>query len=84
MARHRRRFRCEEIPERHAFTAEERVLIVEGLRECRPAVRLAWLHRLIDGGEIRPVVGAVFPLAKARQAYEHKPARGKVVLEVAA
>jgi len=28
-------------------------------------------------------VGAVFPIAKARQAYEHKPTRGKVVLEVA-
>jgi NADPH:quinone reductase-like Zn-dependent oxidoreductase len=45
--------------------------------------QLATLTGLIDGGEIRPVVGAVFPLAKARQAYEHKPARGKVVLEVA-
>jgi NADPH:quinone reductase-like Zn-dependent oxidoreductase len=37
---------------------------------------------LIDAGELRPVVGAVFPLAQARQAYEHKPAHGKVVLRV--
>jgi NADPH:quinone reductase-like Zn-dependent oxidoreductase len=36
--------------------------------------------RLIDGGEVRPVVGAEFPLADARLAYRHKPARGKVVL----
>ncbi len=45
--------------------------------------QLAMLASLIDGGELRPVVEAVFPLAKARQAYEHKPLRGKVALEVA-
>jgi NADPH:quinone reductase-like Zn-dependent oxidoreductase len=38
--------------------------------------------RLIDGGEVRPVVGAEFPLADALPAYRHKPARGKVVLLV--
>jgi NADPH:quinone reductase-like Zn-dependent oxidoreductase len=38
--------------------------------------------RLIDGGEVRPVVGAEFPLADALLAYRHKPARGKVVLRV--
>ena len=38
--------------------------------------------RLIDGGEVRPVVGAEFPLADALRAYWHKPARGKVVLRV--
>jgi NADPH:quinone reductase-like Zn-dependent oxidoreductase len=38
--------------------------------------------RLIDGGEVRPVVGAEFPLADALPAYRHKPARGKVVLRV--
>jgi hypothetical protein len=27
-------------------------------------------------------VGAVFPLAEARQAYQHKPVRGKIVLRV--
>jgi NADPH:quinone reductase-like Zn-dependent oxidoreductase len=41
------------------------------------------IARLIDGGHLRPVVDAVFPLAQARQAYEHKPAHGKVVLRVA-
>jgi NADPH:quinone reductase-like Zn-dependent oxidoreductase len=40
---------------------------------------IAWL---IDSGAIRPIVGSVFPLAKARQAYLQKPARGKVVLQV--
>jgi NADPH:quinone reductase-like Zn-dependent oxidoreductase len=38
--------------------------------------------RLIDGGEVRPVVGAEFPLADALLAYRHKPVRGKVVLRV--
>jgi NADPH:quinone reductase-like Zn-dependent oxidoreductase len=40
---------------------------------------IAWL---IDSSAIRPIVGDVFPLAEARQAYEHKPARGKIVLQV--
>jgi NADPH:quinone reductase-like Zn-dependent oxidoreductase len=38
--------------------------------------------RLIDAGEVRPVVGAEFPLADALLAYRHKPARGTVVLGV--
>src|SRR5262245_28213357 len=38
--------------------------------------------RLIDSGEVRPIVGAEFPLADALLAYRHKPARGKVVLRV--
>lgn len=38
--------------------------------------------RLIDAGDVRPVVGAEFPLADALRAYQHKPARGKVVLRV--
>jgi NADPH:quinone reductase-like Zn-dependent oxidoreductase len=37
---------------------------------------------LIDAGELRPVVAAVFPLAQAREAYAYKPLRGKVVLRV--
>jgi NADPH:quinone reductase-like Zn-dependent oxidoreductase len=37
---------------------------------------------LIDDGHVRPVVDAIFPLADARQAYEHKPTRGKTVLRV--
>jgi NADPH:quinone reductase-like Zn-dependent oxidoreductase len=38
--------------------------------------------RLIDGGEVLPVVGAEFPLTDALLAYRHKPARGKIVLRV--
>jgi NADPH:quinone reductase-like Zn-dependent oxidoreductase len=38
--------------------------------------------RLIDEGALQPIVGAVFPLAEGRQAYQHKPVRGKVVLQV--
>jgi NADPH:quinone reductase-like Zn-dependent oxidoreductase len=45
--------------------------------------QLEEVARLIDAGELRPVVGAVFPLAGASQAYEYKPAHGKVVLRVA-
>src|SRR6201993_2376340 len=62
-------------------TTDERIraayFIVEPSR-----TQLAEIARLIDGGAIRPVVGAVFPLAEARQAYQHKPVRGKVVLRV--
>jgi NADPH:quinone reductase-like Zn-dependent oxidoreductase len=43
---------------------------------------LAEIARLIDGGALRTVVGAVFPLAEARQAHEHKPSHGRVVLRV--
>jgi NADPH:quinone reductase-like Zn-dependent oxidoreductase len=45
--------------------------------------QLAEIARLIDAGQLRPVVDAIFPLAQARLAYEHKPAHGKVVLRVA-
>jgi NADPH:quinone reductase-like Zn-dependent oxidoreductase len=45
--------------------------------------QLAEIARLLDAGQLRPVVDAVFPLAQARQAYEHKPAHGKVALDVA-
>jgi NADPH:quinone reductase-like Zn-dependent oxidoreductase len=40
------------------------------------------IARLLDAGQLRPVVDRVFPLAEARQAFEHKPARGKAVLSV--
>ena len=40
------------------------------------------LARLIDSGVLRPVVGKVFRLADARQAYQFKPERGKVVRQV--
>jgi NADPH:quinone reductase-like Zn-dependent oxidoreductase len=42
--------------------------------------QLEEIARLIDTGAIRPIVGSVFPLALARQAYACKPARGKAVL----
>ena len=62
-------------------TTDERVsaayFIVEPSR-----TQLAEIARLIDGGALRPVVGAVFPLAEAQQAYQHKPSHGKVVLRV--
>ena len=62
-------------------TTDERIraafFIVEPSR-----TQLAEIARLIDGGEVRPVVGAEFPLADALLAYRHKPARGKVVLRV--
>src|SRR5215471_17509309 len=62
-------------------TTDERVraayFIVEPSR-----TQLAEIARLIEGGALRPAVGAVFPLAEARQAYQHKPVRGKVVLSV--
>jgi NADPH:quinone reductase-like Zn-dependent oxidoreductase len=62
-------------------TTDERVraafFIVEPSR-----AQLTEIARLIDGGALRPVVGAVFPLAEARQAYQYKPVRGKVVLRV--
>lgn len=43
------------------------------------------LGRLVDSGEVRPVVDAVFPLSQARQAFEHglnSHTRGKIVLRV--
>jgi len=63
-------------------TTDERIraayFIVEPSR-----TQLADIARLVDGGALRPVVGAVFPLAEARQAYQHKPTHGKVVLRMA-
>jgi NADPH:quinone reductase-like Zn-dependent oxidoreductase len=44
--------------------------------------QLQEISRLIETGSLRPVVGAVFPLDEARQAYQHKPNHGKVVLRV--
>jgi len=62
-------------------TSEQRVkdafFIVEPNRE-----QLSRIARMIDAGELRPVVGEAFSLAEARRAYEHKPVRGKVVLVV--
>jgi NADPH:quinone reductase-like Zn-dependent oxidoreductase len=48
-----------------------------------PSVRqLDEVARLIDSGALRPIVGKVFRLAEAREAYRFKPPRGKVVLQV--
>lgn len=62
-------------------TTDERIraayFIVEPSR-----TQLAEVALLIDAGVLRPVVGTVFPLAEARQAYQHKPGHGKVVLRV--
>jgi NADPH:quinone reductase-like Zn-dependent oxidoreductase len=44
--------------------------------------QLSRIARMIDAGELRPVVGAAYPLAEAPRAYAHKPVRGKVVLVV--
>src|SRR5436190_983203 len=38
--------------------------------------------RLIVSGDLRPVVGAEFPLTDALLAYRHKPACGKIALRV--
>jgi NADPH:quinone reductase-like Zn-dependent oxidoreductase len=46
---------------------------------------LAELARRIDEGEMRPIVGEVFPLEQGREAFEAKRrpgAPGKVVLRV--
>ncbi len=47
--------------------------------------QLREIARLLDGGELRPIVAAVFPLAEARQAYasaQRGGLRGKIVLRV--
>jgi NADPH:quinone reductase-like Zn-dependent oxidoreductase len=46
------------------------------------ARQLDEVAQLIDSGAIRPIVGKVFGLADARQAYRFKQERGKVVLQV--
>ena len=46
--------------------------------------QLTTVADMIDARELRPIAGALFPLADARRAYEHKPLRGKVVLTTVA
>src|SRR5215218_262323 len=60
---------------------DERIRAAFFIVEPRRA-ELEEVARLIDGGDVRPVVGAEFPLAEAVLAYRHKPVRGKVVLRV--
>ena len=62
-------------------TTDERIRAAYFIVEPR-RTQLAEIAGLIDGGALGPVVGAVFPLAEARQAYQHKPGHGKVVLRV--
>jgi NADPH:quinone reductase-like Zn-dependent oxidoreductase len=62
-------------------TTDERIRAAYFIVEPR-RTQLAEIARLIDGGTLRPVVGAVFALAEARQAYQHKPVCGKVVLRM--
>ena len=60
--------------------AEGVYFVVEPNRE-----QLAVLTRLVDEGELRPVIDSVFPLEDARAAFERSMARGKrgkVVLHV--
>jgi NADPH:quinone reductase-like Zn-dependent oxidoreductase len=47
--------------------------------ETRQA-ELAEIARLIDAGDVRPVVGGEFPMDEAILAYQTKPVRGKVAL----
>jgi NADPH:quinone reductase-like Zn-dependent oxidoreductase len=47
--------------------------------------QLVELAKLVDGGELRPTIDAVFPLSESRKAFErttgaHRP--GKIVLRV--
>ncbi len=51
--------------------------IVQSNRE-----QLIEIGRLIDGGVIRPIVGAVFSMDEVRRAYAEKPTRGKNVLRI--
>lgn len=62
-------------------TTDQRIRAAYFIVEPSPT-QLAEIARLIDGGAFCPIVGAVFPLAEARQAYQYKPGHGKVVLRV--
>jgi NADPH:quinone reductase-like Zn-dependent oxidoreductase len=46
--------------------------------------QLANVARLIDAGDLRALVGAVYDLAAARSAYETRPANGKNVVAIGA
>jgi NADPH:quinone reductase-like Zn-dependent oxidoreductase len=64
-------------------TADERSRAAFFIVEARRS-QLEEITCLIDSGAIRPIVDSIFPLAEARQAYQHKPAHGKIVLQVVA
>ena len=44
--------------------------------------QLANVARLIDAGDLRPLVGAVYDLADARSAFTRHPASGKNVVVI--
>jgi NADPH:quinone reductase-like Zn-dependent oxidoreductase len=67
-----------EIADQHGVRAV--YFIVEGNR-----AQLEQIATLVDDGKVRPIIAKVFPLARAREAFEfgaasHAP--GKIVLEV--
>ncbi|SRR6266508_2246858 len=71
---------AEEPPAAASEKAEATYFVVEPSRE-----QLIELARLVDEGAVRPVIDSVFPLAKARAAFERvmtRGKRGKVVLQV--
>jgi hypothetical protein len=53
---------------------EQRVLEAFFIVEPNQA-QLENLASLIDGGEMRPILGGVFPLPEAREAYAYSPAQ---------
>ena len=59
--------------------AREAFFIVQASR-----AQLANVARLIDAGDLRPLVGAVYDLADARSAYETRPGNGKNVVVIGA
>jgi NADPH:quinone reductase-like Zn-dependent oxidoreductase len=68
------------VAERHGIRGV--YFIVDGNR-----AQLEQIATLVDGGKLKPIIARVFPLARARDAFEfgatsHAP--GKIVLEVAA
>jgi len=44
--------------------------------------QLGAIARLIDSGELHSVANEIFPLEKAREAYQSKPIRGKFVISI--
>src|SRR5712691_3139188 len=62
---------------------DQNIRIVNFIREPNRA-ELVQLARLIDAGQLRPQVGAVYPLADARHAFTAKSGHrvsGKVILQ---
>jgi NADPH:quinone reductase-like Zn-dependent oxidoreductase len=84
--------RFDDAPDPHAGAGQ--VLIRVHAAGVTPSVRNAFfiveanaaqldeLAQMIDAGQHHSVVDAAFPLARARQAYEHRTQRGKAALQV--